>query len=74
MNVERYVAEVDLPAPVFAEPRVRKHLANAQYYGCTKGYWCMLFDEDPLGNKRPLGLRLTIEFSAEDSVAAEDQA
>ena len=71
---ERYVAQIDLPAPVYAPASEQKSLGTPYYYGCSRGYWSVFFDKDALGTNRPLGIRLTAEFYDENREGAEDRA
>lgn len=73
-EVDRYVAELDIPAPVYMPAVQRKELGNPEYFGCLRAYWYVYFDTDSNGTKRPLGIRLTAEIEASGREEAEDKA
>lgn len=70
----RYVAEIDLNAPIFMPVDERMTLSNPEYYGCLKGYWKIHLESDHLGTSQPIGFRLTVELEALDRERAENAA
>ena len=72
--MDRYVAELDVPAPVYMSIGDRKVLGNPGHYGFLRAYWTIHFDTDPQGTTRPLGVRLTAELEASSREDAEDIA
>ena len=72
--MEKYVAEIDLPAPVYMRFDGRRALSEPAYYGCLKGFWRIYFEMDDHGTPRPLGVRLTAELEAASLESAEDTA
>ena len=72
--MDRYVADLFLPAAGYMPTKIRKALDKPGYYGCRRGYWEIYCESDKLGTPRPLGIRLTAEFEAADLESAEDSA
>lgn len=71
--MDRYVAELDVPAPVYMSVGARVVLGNPEHYGCLRAYWAVYFDTDAYGTPRPVGLRLTAELGASGTEEAEDK-
>lgn len=72
--MDRYVAEIAIPAPVYMPVDERKALGHAQYYGCRRAYWRIHTELDNNGTPCPQGICLTAELEATNLEAAEDAA
>ena len=72
--MDRYVADIFVPAPAYMPIDTRRALDEAASYGCRKGYWAVQCDLDDHGTLRPLGIRLIVEVEAPSREDAEDSA
>ena len=72
--MDRFVAEIAIPAPVHMPISERKALDAPSYYGCERAYWRLDTELDSNGTARPLGVRLTAELQASNLESAEDAA
>jgi hypothetical protein len=72
--MDRYVAEIAIPAPVHMPLGERKVLGNPGYYGCRRAHWRIDSGLDNNSTPRPLGICLTPELEAINLEAAEDAA
>ena len=48
-TVSNYVAELTLPAALYASPGMRGELPQPENYGVERGYYRVLFEPDHLG-------------------------
>ena len=69
-----YVVEFVVPAGFWGSPRIRQELPRPDYYGVTRGYWRMAYEDDDIGTKRPKGMLVTVEVLAASLTDAEDRA
>ncbi len=69
-----FVAEVGVPVAFHGGRTVRQPLDDPGWLGLSRGYWGVWHSADATGAEWPIGLLLTIEFSASALTEAEDRA
>ena len=69
-----FVAEVAVPTAAFTLPRLVRPLPSPVYFGATRGYWKIYYEEDNLATLRSMGLLVTAEIQASDREEAENKA
>lgn len=69
-----FVAEVGVPVAFHGGRTVRQPLDDPGWLGLSRGCWGVWYSADATGAEWPIGLLLTIEFSASALTEAEDRA